>query len=233
MSTKIESQLKPPPKPEIKRRSKWFEILLLLLIFGFGTLAFFAKQYPYFPFDLYVTREIQLIKFPFFSELMIFMTTLGYTTQGSLLLIIGCLLLIVWQKKKDALILFASTTGAVILSIILKFIIARPRPDPELINQLAKYTVPDSFPSGHVLFFVGFVGYFLYLSYIYLQKSKIRIAAITICSILIILMGMSRIFLGAHWFSDTLGAYLIGTLWLFLIVSIRHKFVDFPSQKSK
>lgn len=229
---KIETQLKQPPKVVVKKRSKWFTYLLLGLIIGFSVLAFFAKNYPYFPFDLVITREIQLITLPLFREAMLGMTWLGYTLQGTYLLLVGCIALLAWKKNTDALILFLSTTGAVALSILAKTIVARPRPDPNLIHQLATYTAHDSFPSGHVLFFVGFMGYLLYLVTIYTQKGIVRTVLVTITGLLIILMGVSRIYLGAHWFSDTLGAYLIGTSWLFLVVWLRHRFIDFPSKNS-
>lgn len=230
MNTKIEKQFNSPPKPEIRHRSWWFEIILGILILGFGILAFFARQYPYFPVDVYITQTIQLIDAPFFSELMVFMTTLGYLFQGSILVLLGSIGLILWNKKKDAAMLVASTGGAVLIGILFKLIISRPRPDPNLIHQLAMYTSHDSFPSGHVLFFLGFMGYLLYLAFIYLPKGIIQTVTVLIAFLGIILMGMSRIYLGAHWFSDTLGAYLIGTSWLFIIIWLRHRFVDFPSK---
>jgi membrane-associated phospholipid phosphatase len=46
-------------------------------------------------------------------------------------------------------------------------------------------------------------------------------------------MGISRIYVGAHWFSDTLGAYLIGSVWLLFIVKIRPKLIDFLFKKSE
>jgi undecaprenyl-diphosphatase len=222
-----------PSRPEIKRRSRLFELLLLVLIMAFAILAYAAKNNPYFPFDLYITRSIQLIQYPWFSNLMLLMTEIGYPFQGTLLTIITPFVLLALKRKHDALILFISTAGAGLLSVILKAIVARPRPDPMLIEQLSSYKVNDSFPSGHVLFFMGFVGYLSYFCYIYFPKGWLRTIAVSFCLLLLILMGMSRIYLGAHWFSDTLGAYLIGTVWLYLVIYFRRRFVDFPSQKSK
>jgi membrane-associated phospholipid phosphatase len=41
---------------------------------------------------------------------------------------------------------------------------------------------------------------------------------ITICAALIVLIGPSRIFLGAHWASDVTGGYFIGTIWLLVLI---------------
>lgn len=222
-----------PSKPEIKRRSRWFEAVLIMLVIAFGVLAFFAKQYPYFPFDLYITRSIQLIQYGWFSNLMILITEVGYPIQGSILTILVPLGLLAIKRKNDAITLFLSAAGAGLISVVFKAVISRPRPDPSLIDQLSLYTRNDSFPSGHVLFFMGFVGYLSYFCYIYFPKGWIRNISVGFCLLLLILMGMSRIYVGAHWFSDTLGAYLIGTVWLYGVIYIRRHFVDFPTQKGK
>ena len=47
---------------------------------------------------------------------------------------------------------------------------------------------------------------------------RVRMIVITICAALIILIGPSRIFLGAHWASDVIGSYIIGTIWLFVLI---------------
>lgn len=220
--------LTPPSKPEIKKRGLFFEVILLIFLVSFAVLAFFSKQYPYFPFDLYITRNIQLINSQPFNYLMLLMTEIGFVIPGTLLVAAGCLTLIRFKKPVDAGILLLSTSGAVLLSLILKLLVARPRPDPNLIHQFTTYQIRDSFPSGHVLFFTGFAGFLLYLSWIYLPKGIFRYLVVSCWTLLIVLMGMSRIFLGAHWFSDTLGAYLIGGVWLLVIIFLRRRYIDFP-----
>jgi len=49
-------------------------------------------------------------------------------------------------------------------------------------------------------------------------SGRLRVIAITICAALIVLIGRSRIFLGAHWASDVAGGYLIGMIWLFVLI---------------
>lgn len=218
---------KRPSQPEIKKRSLWFEMYLIFFLSAFTALAFFAKQYPYFPFDIVITRQIQLITLPWFNYLMLLMTDIGYVIPGTLLVGAASLLLILFKKVADAALLIFSAAGAVLTSLIFKVLISRPRPDPDLIYQAAQYQVQDSFPSGHVLFFMGFAGFLLYLSWIYLPKNLMRSLVVTFWGILLVLMGLSRIYLGAHWFSDTLGAYLIGGVWLLGIIYLRKKVISF------
>lgn len=70
---------------------------------------------------------------------------------------------------------------------------------------------------GHVLFFVIFFGFLAYLAWIHFA-GRVRVILIATCAALIVLIGPSRIFLGAHWASDVAGGYIIGALWLFVLI---------------
>ena len=64
------------------------------------------------------------------------------------------------------------------------------------------------------MYYVGFFGFVWFLVYTLLKRSWRRTATLTILGIFIALVGLSRIYLGQHWASDVLGAYLLGTLTL-------------------
>lgn len=205
------------------RRLINFRIYLILAGTVSLILAVLSKFYPYFFFDLLITKQIQLITNPFISELLIFVSWLGNFKEAILSLIIVAGALLVYGYRKEGLMLTLSTLGAVTLSESLKFLIARPRPDAMLITQVEKFFRNDSFPSGHVLFFIGFYGYLLYLSYVRLRKKKMRYFFSVLFTGLIAAVGISRIYLGSHWFSDVLAAYLIGSIWLYIVVLISNK----------
>ena len=105
------------------------------------------------------------------------------------------------------------------LIAFVKVSVARPRPpyfflDPaDIFQSINQY----SFPSGHVLFFVVFFGFIAYLAWLH-QTGFARILVIAICSALVLLIGPSRVYLGAHWASDVVGSYIIGILWLFVLI---------------
>jgi len=63
-----------------------------------------------------------------------------------------------------------------------------------------------------------FIGFLAFLAYTILKSSWARGLLVTAFGTLILLMGMSRIYLGQHWFSDVVGAYLLGGLWLALTI---------------
>lgn len=196
-----------------------------LLIISFAILISFAKIVPYFTFDLVITKIIQQINLPGFFLLMEFVSEMGNFFWGSILITAFSILAVAFGKYKDAIMIFTSGVGAGILSTFLKEVVGRPRPDPRLITQIGEYTKSDSFPSGHVLHFIGLYGFLIFLAFVHLKSRRLEIIVLTILISLIILVGVSRIYLGAHWFSDTLGAYLIGAVWLFLMEWIYRKFV--------
>jgi undecaprenyl-diphosphatase len=94
-----------------------------------------------------------------------------------------------------------------------KYLIQRPRPAADLVDVfevLSSY----SFPSGHVMFYVSLFGFVWYVAYTMLKRSLTRTLVLLFLGTLISLVGVSRIYLGQHWASDVLGAYLLGGLIL-------------------
>lgn len=173
--------------------------------------------------DLPITLAVQSINNPAFDTLMRFISFLGDTPQNLILLATAIGYFLLQKKIKNALLVLASTSCAFLISGVLKPLIGRPRPDPELVRQAWKFAENDSFPSGHVLFYTGFFGMLTYLTYCQLQHSKIKTVLIIVFCLLIALSGLSRIYLGAHWFTDTLGGYVLGILWIALVVKLaRH-----------
>ncbi len=70
------------------------------------------------------------------------------------------------------------------------------------------------------MYYVTFFGFIWFLIYTLLKRSWYRTILLSILGFLILLVGLSRIYLGAHWASDVLGAYLLGTLILIVGIQI-------------
>ncbi len=100
-----------------------------------------------------------------------------------------------------------------LLNLLVKTLVHRARPSAKLVHVTDLFT-SYSFPSGHVMFYTGFFGFVCFLIFILLKSSWIRTVLLVIFGGHVVLVGISRIYLGEHWASDVVGAYLLGGLCL-------------------
>lgn len=195
--------------------------LLLFLLLILTILILVVKSRPYSAVDILIGQEIQQFNPTWFDLLMRFVSNLAAATgMGGVLLLAVCLLLYLMRKRKQALMLFLSTAGINLVATIFKAYVARPRPSPNLVEQVGHYPGLDSFPSGHVLWAIGFYGFLALVVWMEVRHRWWRRVLISLLSSVILLMGLSRIYLGAHWFSDVVGSYLIGSVWLLLMIHL-------------
>jgi undecaprenyl-diphosphatase len=188
----------------------WYSVALVL----FAVLAAFAHLYSYFGWDLRVARTLQSLHAPGFAELMRFVSLFGNSLTPHVLTLIAILLFLFFRRRSEAAALLLSAGGGAIMTSLLKLLVARPRPTADLV-RIYRDVSSQSFPSGHVTFYVCFFGFLFFTAYALLPRySLARRAALTASFLPVLLVGFSRVYLGAHWPSDTLGAYLISGVWL-------------------
>ena len=113
---------------------------------------------------------------------------------------------------REAVWLTASVVGETVLQHASKLVVGRVRPGfPVRVEEL---TWGSSFPSGHVMEYLALFGFLIVIVSTRLRPSVMRtivmIALIALCCVI----GPSRVYLGAHWTTDVIGAYLIGLWWL-------------------
>lgn len=111
--------------------------------------------------------------------------------------------------------LLISVGGSAITVFIIKNIFYRVRPLTEAIYL----ETSSSFPSGHATMAMALYGFLFYVIWRH-DKHHLRNPFIIFLFILIILVGLSRLYLGVHYFSDVLAGYAIGFIWLLISHSI-------------
>jgi undecaprenyl-diphosphatase len=125
-----------------------------------------------------------------------------------------------WIKRLRVwvLTLTLAVFGGMALNVLLKHLFVRPR--PLFKNPLLMLTT-YSFPSGHTLMATVFYGTLCALVLTRSQRWLWRALAITVAGVMILLVGFSRIYLGAHYLSDVLAAIAEGLAWLaFSFISV-------------
>ena len=206
-------------KEKIKRfivkNLKW--IILFICLIGFLALAedVFNKEIMNGDIIGYKFISTYLIS-DFATPIAKFITNFG----GAIFLIgIAVILFIVIKNKKIGISIITNLGIITILNQLLKRILQRPRPEEFRIINESGY----SFPSGHSMISMAFYGYLIYLIYKYVKNKYLKWFLITILSILIVNIGISRIYLGVHYTSDVLAGFLISISYLIVYISIVNK----------
>lgn len=201
-----------------KRRAAAFQGYVLVASLVFVALAVAAHYFPYFRIDLAVTRGVQSLQNPAFDALMRGLSWIGFAPQVDLLIALVIVVLFAVGLRWEAMSAAFAAIGPVLGSLV-KLIVARPRPSADLVHVIRQLDTM-SFPSGHVLLATAFYGFVAFLGYALLRRGWVRTICLIVFALFIGLMGPSRIYLGQHWFSDVMGAYVLGSLWLALSIRV-------------
>jgi membrane-associated phospholipid phosphatase len=196
------------------RRAKWAEIVFGAGLVVYAVMAVLAHRYEHFGWDIDTRNFIQSISIPGFGTLMTWISVLGngwvpVTLVGGF----GLAFLTARFRIEGVVCIFGVAFGGA-MNRLLKALTDRPRPPSEHIFN------HESFPSGHVVFFIEFFGFLFFLSYVLLRRGKLRRTSLALLGAFVLLIGVSRVYLSAHWPSDVVGAYLAGGLWLMLMIEV-------------
>ena len=199
-------------KEYIKKNLKWVVLFICLVGFLALTEDVFNKEIMQGDIIGYKMISTFLIS-DFVTPIAKFITNFG----GAIFLSIATIaLLLLIKNKKIGLSIFSNIVIITILNQLLKRILRRPRPTEFRIVEETGY----SFPSGHSMVSMAFYGYLIYLIYRYIKNKYIKWLLIVLLSILICLIGISRIYLGVHYTSDVLGGFLLSISYLVVYISL-------------
>lgn len=153
---------------------------------------------------------------PHLTTTLLVVTSLGSTVAVSLIAVVAGLYLLKKRQPYWLAAIWLSVFGGILLNKLLKYAFHRPRPhfdDPIL--ALTSY----SFPSGHTMAATVLYGVLAALLVTKIQHRRFKVFVIISASVLIALVGFSRMYLGAHYLSDVLGAIAEGLAWLSLCLT--------------
>lgn len=181
-----------------------FGALLLL-----GVIADEIREQEAIALDVAATPFLHGLASPAFDAVMVTITALGSTFVVGPLFVLALAWLIWRRHGGEARFLAAAVVGSVALNEILKLIFHRSRPQLEWAVVLPEF----SFPSGHSMNSLAFYGALAAIVWAVRGRRAGSIAAI-IGGILVLLIGMSRIYLGYHYLTDVAGGFLAAAVWL-------------------
>jgi len=147
---------------------------------------------------------------PWVEEMARDVSALGGFTWITFATVVIAIYLWIDDKTRMAVLLFASTASGALLSLILKSVFARPRPD--LVPHLSQ-VFTSSFPSGHSM--IAAVVYLTLGSLLasVISNRMLKVYVLTIAVMLATAVGLSRVYLGVHYPTDVLAGWLAGLVW--------------------
>jgi len=200
----------------------------LLLIGGLVVLTLAvsvcARWTPRFPGDLPLTLLLQSIDNGLLRSVMGCLSFLFEGWRAALFVVAGAAA--VWWRLgrlEGAAVLVAGLISLVDSAI--KVAVNRPRPTPDLVRVFMAEN-ESGFPSGHALFAAVVLGTLAYFTVNHVRKRGLRILSLAGLLLLMVSIGVSRVYLGVHWPSDVIGGYLVGGALLATLIWFYERWKD-------
>ncbi|MFT4471209.1 phosphatase PAP2 family protein [Arthrobacter sulfonylureivorans] len=158
------------------------------------------------------------LRSPWLDTTVTAFTTIGGPI-GMPILAIAALVILTLHRRSwtPAILIVTAGVGSLLMTVVAKQFIGRAR--PPLADAVPPYEYSASFPSGHSLNAVVIAGVVAYLLILRQARRQSRIFTAGAAALFAMAMGLSRVFLGHHWFTDVLVAWTLGIAWLALVIT--------------
>lgn len=191
-------------------------IALITLMISFVLLCIFVVHHPTPLIDQKISLFLQKHHSDWFDQVMLAISFFGELPYSLLMVVIVSIIFFYYKRKREAFFILSILLSGLLI-LLVKNMVNRPRPT-QFYVRLVEINRFQSFPSGHVLSYILFFGFMIVLMRNMPhtpQRTKNIVTWISgfyICTI-----ALSRIYLGAHWFTDTLGGFLLGLICLIIL----------------
>jgi undecaprenyl-diphosphatase len=205
-----------PGKLPWKQCSLAVAVLVTLAIF------YLARAFPTFPGDRQALLDFQSLQTGWLDAAALAVSQFGWAPLAVGLVLGVATSLQLQRRRADALMMLLSLVPLA-AGNALKGLVDRPRPDYLMLGP-----VPDSasFPSGHSIYAILFCGLLVALAEQSIKPLLIRRSIQAGLALLVLAVGASRVYMGAHWPSDVIGGYLFGGLALLGLIWLRNWLVN-------
>lgn len=196
--------------------------LLLAAAAGFVVFSAIASATDKVPGDLWIADRLQDVDSTAFARVLDLTEDIGDDPYVIGIWIVAGLTFAVIGGWLSGL-MFALGGAIRMLNPLLKELVDRPRPSADLL-EFSEQPSTKSFPSGHAATEMVLFGLIFYFAAVYVRSTAARVAIQAACVWMIVVVGVERVYTGAHWPSDVIGGYWFGALIVAVIV-IFHRYV--------
>ncbi len=155
---------------------------------------------------------------PMWDGVAIQITAVGNGTSVAVISLVVCAFLWAFRQRGAILLVVLAVLGADLGQSVLKAVFRRPRPELFVIQTPYARPLSTSFPSGHA---TGAVALYLILGYLLARMGGSRVFSwivTVLAAVLVLGIGLSRVYLGVHYPSDVVAGYLMGFGWVTLCI---------------
>lgn len=191
---------------------RYFLILFLSFI-GISILIPISKVQQ---FEDRLVQLTENIRTESFNHIMILITNFGSYKVIFPITILFSLIYIFQKKWIVSLFLYINYFGVRNINHVLKELYVRERPDFNPLIEIGEY----SFPSGHAMNSLAIYGFIAYLIIQEKRFQNVKYLVYFWIGLLILLIGLSRLYVGVHYPLDIIGGFIFGGLWLLLMTSL-------------
>lgn len=206
-----------PEATQWKEKRMKLKPWIILFFFSsalFITLAIFVGAEPVTEWDSAIEQLVRSIHSQLNTILCKALSILGKWYGYAA---VSCLLFLLPKTRFSVGFPVGCTLGmAIVMNKILKTLLAIERPADFRLTQVHGY----SFPSGHAMYGMAFVGMLVYILIIKMKFNWSKLAAFSFAVLFLLAVGFSRVYLGAHHPSDVIGGYLAGTIILTITIPL-------------
>lgn len=183
--------------------------LILLILFGVWTILMYFGLLS--GLDTFIYNFIRSLKSDFFDTYFVFITKFGNESTIILFVVVAVLLL----KNKWRMMMLEIPIISVVSNQVIKYIIRRDRPSVLKLIKQGGY----SYPSGHSMIAVAVYGLLIYFVLKKVRNKSWKYGLSFLLVVLIVSIGVSRIYVGVHYASDVLGGFILATAELLLLIN--------------
>jgi membrane-associated phospholipid phosphatase len=169
--------------------------------------------------DLWFQQFVNSLHTPFWTSVAVFFSTVGGTRIASILIVITIGSLFLMKRWRFAFLSIVALSGSTLFQTIFKTLVNRDRP-LDTLEIIAPGNFAASFPSGHAITAIIYVSLLVYSYKNDIKHLATKYALIIAVSAFFIIIGLSRIYLNAHWFSDVIAGMSLGIFWFMSLILV-------------
>ncbi|CAG7600970.1 hypothetical protein PAESOLCIP111_00442 [Paenibacillus solanacearum] len=195
---------------------------------GFGFVVFLMDEWLVLRLDQAVTDFIQSRRSPALTGLMRGVTAVGEVGAVLAIMLLAAVILYKWlHHRRELLLLLWVVAGSMLLNAMLKLLFQRERPTISRLIEVNGF----SFPSGHSMAAFSLFAVIAFLLWKHIDSRLGRGLVVLLSMMMILAIGVSRIYLGVHYPSDVLAGYLASGCWMTASVWYYQRYMDKSASK--